>query len=262
LICHKILNLRKNILITGIKGLIGKNLSKDLLLKGHKIIGIDISESLNDNKLDYHQCNLVSYIDTDKVLKKIFSKYKKIDCLIHLAGIDYKVEKGNGQFFDNFLNISKPEIAMESINSNLSMAYNIIYSLLPYFLNQNKSKIILAGSLYGSISPNPNLYLDKQGNAFFQKPIEYSISKSVFPILAKYFCAHYGNRGLVINNVEPHAIIDEPNKDFLRNFKNLSPMQRTCKVEEIVDFLTYLSLSECDYLNGQTIKIDGGWSSL
>ena len=255
------MNLSKNILITGIKGLIGKNTSKNLLHKGHKIIGIDISESHNDNKLDYYQCNLVSHIDTDKVLKKIFSKYKTIDCLIHLAGIDYKLEKANNQFFDKFLNISKPEIAMHSINSNIRIVYNIIYSLLPYFLKQSKSKIILAGSLYGSISPNPNLYLDKTGEPFYQKPIEYSISKSVFPIIAKYFCTHYASKGLVINNVEPHAIIDEPNKDFMRNFKNLSPMKRTCKVEEIVDFLSYLSLSDCDYLNGQTIKIDGGWSS-
>ena len=256
------MNLSKNILITGNNGLIGKNISTNLLHKGHKIIGIDISKSATENDIDYYQCNLISHFDTENVLKKIFSKYKKIDCLIHLAGIDYKLEKANNQCLDNFLNISKPEIAMESINANLSMAYNIIYSLLPYFLNQNKGKIILAGSLYGSISPNPNLYLDKKGTPFFQKPIEYSISKSVFPILAKYFCAHYGNRGIVINNIEPHAIIDEPNKDFLRNFKNLSPMQRTCKTEEIVDFLTYLSLSNCDYLNGQTIKIDGGWSSL
>ena len=66
---------------------------------------------------------------------------------------------------------------------------------------------------------------------------------------------------MIINNVAPHAIIDEPDKDFIRNFKKLSPMQRTCKVEEIVDFLSYLSLNNCDYLKGQTIKIDGGWRS-
>ena len=73
IIWPKILNLSKNILITGIKGLIGKNTSKNLMDKGHKIIGIDISKSHTDNKLDYYQCNLVSQIDTDKVLKKIFS---------------------------------------------------------------------------------------------------------------------------------------------------------------------------------------------
>ena len=50
-------------------------------------------------------------------------------------------------------------------------------SLLPYFLKQKKSKIILAGSLYGSISPNPNLYLDKTGEPFFQKPIDFLIWK-------------------------------------------------------------------------------------
>ena len=77
----------------------------------------------------------------------------------------------------------------------------------------------------GSISPNPNLYLDENGEKFFQKPIEYSISKSVFPIIAKYLCAHYGHKGLVINNVEPHAIIDEPKEDFLKNFEKISPMK-------------------------------------
>ena len=252
--------MKKTIIITGSQGLVGKNLSKDLINKGHKVIGIDVNDFQKDKILDYHRCNLISHRNTDECIKNIFSEYKKIDSLIHLAGIDYKVKKDDG-YQDDFLNINKPEIVMKSVNSNISMAYNIIYSLLPYFLKENKGKIILVGSIYGSISPNPNLYLEKNGELFFQKPIEYSMAKSVFPILAKYFCTHYGRKGLIINNVEPHAIIDKQNENFMRNFKNLSPMKRTCKIDEIIDFLSYLSLSDCEYLNGQTIKVDGGWST-
>ena len=78
---------------------------------------------------------------------------------------------------------------------------------------------------------------------------------------AKYLCAHYSNQGLVINNLEPHAIIKNPDEEFLKNFRQLSPIGRICTAEEIIDFIIYLISSKCTYLNGETIRIDGGWTS-
>ena len=110
---------------------------------------------------------------------------------------------------------------MKTVNLNISMTYNIIYSLLSKFLEQTESKIILMGSIYGSYSPNPNLYINEDDTFFYQKPLEYSISKSVIPILTKYFCCHYAKDGLVINNLEPHAIISIPDSRFLENYHQL-----------------------------------------
>ena len=150
---------------------------------------------------------------------------------------------------------------MKSVNANISMVYNIVYSLLSKFIVQKESRILLIGSVYGEYSPNPNLYKSSEAKYFYQKPIEYSLSKSIFPILTKYLCAHYSNKGLMVNNLEPHAIIKNPDQDFLKNFRELSPIGRICTVEEIIDLIIYLISSKCLYLNGETIRVDGGWTS-
>tara|TARA_S200000501_G_scaffold147951_1_gene139603 strand:+ start:62 stop:859 length:798 start_codon:yes stop_codon:yes gene_type:complete len=256
----------KNVIVTGCNGLIGRKLCDSLKDKKINIFGIDFEDKNTDISkfYEFYCCDLTFEKSVNSIVENIYEKVDNIDCLIHLAGIDYKVQEKNKKLNFNLdhNSISSPEIVMKSLSANVSMVYNIIYSLLPKFLNQDNSRIILIGSVYGSYSPNPKLYKSENSKYFYQKPIEYSLSKSIFPTLTKYLCAHYANQGLVINNVEPHAIIDSPDKIFLSNFKELSPMERICKSSEIADLITYLVLSKCFYLNGETIRVDGGWTAV
>lgn len=259
-------NKNKNVIITGCNGLIGLKLCQEISKKNINIFGIDFidKKNISSDNFNFYNCDLTNENQVEKVIEEISKEVNNIDCLIHLAGIDYKVAsklKKNQLSLDHN-SISSPKQVMQSINANIGMLYNIVYSLLPVFLKQKKSKIVLIGSVYGSVSPNPKLYIENDKKYFYQKPIEYTLSKSIFPSFAKYLCAHYSNQGLVINNLEPHAIINYPDKKFLENFKKLSPMERLCDVNEIVDLIIYLTISKCLYLNGETIKVDGGWSVL
>lgn len=257
---------KKNIIVTGCNGLIGKSLCHSLNDEDINIFGIDFYDREIDNSkfFKFYKCDLTIEKNVNLIVNDIIQNVDNIDCLVHLAGIDYKVENNNKKFnFDiDHKSISKPEKVMKSLNANISMLYNIVYLLLPKLLKQSNSKIILIGSVYGSNSPNPKLYQSEDLKYFYQKPIEYSLSKSIFPTFAKYLCAHYANQGLVINNLEPHAIIENLDKQFLSNFKKLSPMGRICESSEIVDLIKYLIFSKCFYLNGETIKVDGGWTTL
>ena len=255
----------KNIIVTGCNGQIGDKLCQVLNTHNANIFGIDITKpkTKQNNGSIYYQCDLTNENQVNFIVNEIYKKVDNIDCLVHLAGIDYKVtstlEKSEIDLDHN--SISNPCNVIKSVNSNLGILYNILYGLLSRFLKQETSRIILIGSVYGSHSPNPNLYRSSDGKYFYQKPIEYSLSKAMFPTVAKYFCAHYADKGLIINNLEPHAIIDKPDDNFLANFKNISPMKRICKVEEIVDFIICMISTKCQYLNGETIRIDGGWTT-
>ena len=255
----------RNIIITGCFGQIGSYLCKELINYDVNIFGIDYINNKEQihKKFCYYKCDLTKEEEVNLVINKIYKKTNRVDCLIHLAGIDYKIESGiEKESFDfDSKTISPPTQVMKSVNANISMVYNIIYSLLSRFLNQKESRIILIGSVYGEYSPNPNLYKSSNAKYFYQKPIEYSLSKSTFPILTKYLCAHYSSKGLTVNNLEPHAIIKNPDEEFLKNFRQLSPIGRICTAEEIIDFIIYLISSKCTYLNGETIRIDGGWTS-
>ena len=254
----------RNIIVTGCNGLIGSKLCEELLRHGTNIFGIDFTNTKNiDKQFFFYKCDLTLEKNVNTIIDDIYKKVDNINCLIHLAGIDYKVLESvkNEKLVHNFDTLSDPYKVMKSVNSNISMLYNTIYSVLSKFLDQSESRIILMGSIYGSYSPNPNLYINQNETFFYQKPIEYSISKSVFPTLTKYLCCHYAKKGLIVNNLEPHAIISNPDNKFINNFKKLSPMKRICNIDEIIEFIIYLIISKCKYLNGETIKIDGGWST-
>ena len=85
----------RKILITGVSGFIGFHSAKELLKKGHKIIGIDnINNSYDIRLKEYrlsklkHYTNFVFYkqdIANFEELKNIFSQ-NKIEKIIHLAG--------------------------------------------------------------------------------------------------------------------------------------------------------------------------------
>ena len=255
----------KNIIVTGCNGQIGGKLCQVLNTLKANIFGIDITKpKIKPIKRSmYYECDLNNENEVDIIVNEIYKQVENIDCLVHLAGIDYKVNSMSEKSEINLdhTSISDPYNVRKSVNSNLGILYNILYGLLSRFLKQETSRIILIGSVYGSYSPNPNLYRSSEDKYFYQKPIEYSLSKAMFPTIAKYFCAHYADKGLIINNLEPHAIIDKTDDEFLANFKKISPMKRICKAEEIVDFIICMISTKCQYLNGETIRIDGGWTT-
>ena len=140
----------KNLIITGCYGQIGSSLCKELNNYDVNIYGIDYVSIKEDNYKNfyYYQCDLTKEEEVNIVIERIYKKINKVDCLVHLAGIDYKIESGiKKETFDlNSKTISPPSPLMKSVNANISMVYNIVYSLLSKFFAQKESRILLIGS--------------------------------------------------------------------------------------------------------------------
>ena len=60
------------------------------------IYGIDYVSIKEDNYKNfyYYQCDLTKEEEVNIVIERIYKKINKVDCLVHLAGIDYKIESG------------------------------------------------------------------------------------------------------------------------------------------------------------------------
>jgi UDP-glucose 4-epimerase len=87
--------MKKNILITGVAGMIGSHLVEELLAKGYNIIGIDdlsygkeinIKNILHHPSFRFYKVNILDF-DTLKILSK------DIDTIIHLAAVKKIAEK-------------------------------------------------------------------------------------------------------------------------------------------------------------------------
>ena len=84
--------MRKNIFVTGAAGFIGTNLCKELISRGHNVIGCDLYNSDEENKI---RCDVRNY----RQLKNTFEKYGPFDYVYHLAA---EYGRWNGEeFYEN-----------------------------------------------------------------------------------------------------------------------------------------------------------------
>ena len=113
------------IIITGIAGMIGSYVTRELVAQGHQVVGIDnlwrgkltYIENISgfDISKDFYELDLSSVKDIDAILKI----FEGADCIIHLADI----VAGIGYVFNNEYSVFRQNLL---INSNvISLASKI-----------------------------------------------------------------------------------------------------------------------------------------
>ena len=59
----------------------------------------------------------------------------------------------------------------------------------------------------------------------------------------------------------PGGIENGQDQDFIKSYSKHVPMGRMAKVDEMLETLFLLATSGSDYINGQIIAVDGGWTT-
>jgi len=256
----------KKILITGAIGIIGKSLSKRLIENKNELILIDNKPKIKKKKFysDIVNCEIYNLdIANSEKVQQFFNENKKelkgVNTVVNLAAIDAKADKK--KFKKHFHNFSIENIK-GSLSVNLIGLINICQESCKLFIKQKiNGNIINVGSTYSLVAPNINLYKSKNNLEVFNKPADYVISKSSIPNLTKYIATSYAKNKIRCNCLIPHAIIKKPTKEFLKNFKMISPIGRICKVEEIINPIIFLISEGSSYMTGSIMVVDGGWTA-
>lgn len=85
--------------------------------------------------------------------------------------------------------------------------------------------------------------------------------------LTQTLAAQYGSQGIRANLVAPGVIKTDMTKDywdapaFQRINQEMTPFDRDGTVEDVANLIHFLASTEGSYVNGQTIALDGGWST-
>ena len=255
---------RESIVITGCCGLLGKQLSQSLSEQYH-IIGIDIFETCDVDlkNFTYLRFNLLDIDKYDILVDKIKSSTSNLMGLINNAAFNPKIEgdtKSFGKFEDLDLDSWNQELSL-----NLSSPIFLIQKLLPFFNTEsgNNCKIVNIVSTYGLVPPNQSIYkaLSEKTGVDIVKPIAYPVSKAALVMVTKYLSTYLGDANFNVNGVAPGGIENGQDKLFVDEYVKLVPMRRMAKVEDMVGVVELLVSSKSDYINGQIIPVDGGWTT-
>jgi len=245
------------VLITGGAGRIGFELTKDLLRKGNNVfIGdnnkkklLKIKKQLNSNRLGIYTSDLSKKINIDKFIKHANNKFGKVDSAVLCA---YPTSKGWGAKFED---LKEKDL---SIDLQRQLGGTIIFSqrILKYFSKKKKGNLILISSIQGVQAPK----FDHYKNLKMISPIEYSAIKAGVISITKYMSKYFKNKNNRVNCISPGGIEDRQPKIFKKRYKLSCNSKGLLNSKDIVNSINFLLSDESNYIHGQNIIVDDGWS--
>ena len=131
------------------------------------------------------------------------------------------------------------------------------------FLAAREALKVMAKNGYGKIINIASV----AGLLGFPVGASYSASKSAVISLTRALSAEYAPKGITINAIAPGVFASEMTEGFVGGevtdaAAGRTPMGRIGKAGELNGALIYFASDASSYTTGQTIAVDGGWTSM
>ena len=251
----------KTSIITGGYGHLGKGMAEALLSCGSNVVVAGRSEKKFNksfkeksySKLYFREIDIMNSDSIDYCFSQVHKEFGSIDVIINNAS----TAKGNSpeNMSDENWNYS-----MEGVIGSI---HKSIRAIIPYMKNQKNGKIINITSMYGIVSPDFNLYKGNNCEKYTNPP-HYGAAKAAMIQLTKYYAVLLGQYNIYVNAVSPGPFpktnIQSENPEFIQRLKKKNPLQKIGKPDDLAGIIVLLSSSASDFITGQTIQVDGGWT--
>ena len=234
----------KNIIITGATGGIGNSIIHRLNDYGANIL----ASGTKDEKLK----ELKSKFENIKILKFDISQSNKIEEFIEnasreLGGIDCIVNNA-GITQDNLSIRMSLEEWKKVIDINLTSTFLMSKFAIKKMLKNKKGKIINITSVVG--------HTGNVGQA------NYTASKAGIVAMSKSLAIEYAKKNININCISPGfiktAMSDKIDDKFKEVIISKIPSARLGEPEDIANAVLFLASNLSNYINGETLHVNGG----
>jgi NAD(P)-dependent dehydrogenase (short-subunit alcohol dehydrogenase family) len=240
----------KVIIVTGGNGLIGKSIIKRIIEEGGIAINAEINV-ISDLDNGMINCDITNQISVKECILQIVDRYGRIDGWVNNA---YPRTEDWSKKFE--------EIPLLSWKKNIDIQLNSIFICCQIVLAQMKKQrsgsIVNMTSIYGVVGPDFSVY----DRTDMTMPAAYSAIKGGVVNFTRYLASYYGGFGIRINCVSPGGIFDKQPAEFISNYEKKVPMKRLGRPEDVSPSVTFLLGDDSNYITGQNLIVDGGWTSI
>ena len=242
----------KVIIVTGGRGLIGREIVKELRERGAVAIDADMSVSTDAEARTFH-LDLTDNGSIDALIEFPLSNYGgRIDGLIN-AAYPHTPDWGRYKFEDTPF-----EHWSENVRIQLNPVFYIDQQVARVMTRQKSGSIVNFGSIYGIVGNDFTIYEEYGGSS----PAEYCAIKGGIINFTRYMASYLGKDGIRVNCVCPGGIFDNQREEFLRAYNHRCPMKRMGNPDDIAPLCLFLVSDGAKYITGQIIAADGGWTAI
>ncbi len=169
----------------------------------------------------------------------IFEQIDRLDVLVNNAGISYT----------GLLHLMTPDEWQHIMNVNLNSCFYTARRAIPLMLNDHHGHIINISSVWGNAGASMEVAYSasKAGINGFTK----ALAKELAP---SHICVNAVACGIIDTDMNRHLSSEE-----LSSIKEEIPADRLGTPAEIAQIVLQLANAP-DYLTGQIITVDGGWT--
>lgn len=173
--------------------------------------------------------------DTDRHMKEILNRHKKIDVLVNNAGVT-----ADGLF------MMMPEDDWDRVlQTTLKGFYNMTKPVLRKMARSRSGSIVSVSSV-AALVPN-------------RGQVNYSAAKSGLIAASRSLAAEVARLGIRVNVVAPGLIETEMIAHApVDRIKDIIPMNRIGRPEEVARVIRFLCSADASYVTGQVISVNGG----
>lgn len=239
----------KVVLVTGSSRGIGRSIAVRFAKEGANVI---INYKTNQKEAEIIKDIISSYgnkclcikadVSNEKavqmMINTIIKEFGKIDVLVNNAGIAIDTDFENREIKD----------WQDTLNTNLLGVFLTSKYVGKYMMKAEDGKIINISSTNGI-------------DTTYTTSVDYDASKAALINLTKNLAIEFAPY-INVNSVAPGWVDTEMNselpKKFLKNEKDRILLKRFAEPEEIADVVLFLASSKARYIDGETIRVDGG----
>ena len=235
----------KNIIITGASGGIGNSIVQKLHDNGANILATGTKiEKLDELKKRFRSIEILKFdiSESNKIEDFVENASDKLggslDCLVNNAGITK----------DNLAIRMNLDEWKKVIEVNLTSTFLLSKYVIKKMLKNKSGKIINITSVVGHT-----------GNL---GQTNYTASKAGIVAMSKSLAIEYAKKNININCISPGFIQTNMTEKIDEKFKEMIiskiPSARLGEPEDIANAVLFLASKQSDYINGETLHVNGG----
>lgn len=182
---------------------------------------------------------------------RIEQRFGQLHGLVHNAAF-YDTAEGWGVPFEQ----ESYDAWLKVMRVNLLAPFFLTQALHPMLRRSGSASMVLVSSIYGVVGPDNSIY---EGTEMVC-PGAYAASKGGMVQLGRWLSTTLAP-AVRVNTVAPGGVARGQPESFVRAYEARTPLQRMASEEDIAGVVAFLLSRDAEYITGQTLMVDGGWTA-